>query len=100
MHCMLQGNIMKTYETHAKSNSEWKFAACAARWETERLGSPRTEVNCTVTHCVYQNLWYNNGRFFLLVDGPDAVVSHCHLHCKDLLYARSTIAIMASRSLT
>ncbi|EIE21972.1 hypothetical protein COCSUDRAFT_66769 [Coccomyxa subellipsoidea C-169] len=53
--CIVQG--------HAGSNE----------WETERLGSPRTEVNCTVTHCVYQNLWYNNGRFFLLVDGPDAV---------------------------
>ena len=46
----------------------------AARWATEREGSPRSEVNCTVTHCIYENLWYNNGRFYLLVDGPHPVV--------------------------
>ncbi|CAL8471513.1 g11055 [Coccomyxa elongata] len=42
-------------------------------WATEREGSPRSEVNCTVTHCIYENLWYNNGRFYLLVDGPHPV---------------------------
>lgn len=45
-----------------------------ARWATDRERSPRSEVNCTVTHCIYENLWYNNGRFYLLVDGPHPVV--------------------------
>ncbi|KAL0050159.1 hypothetical protein WJX82_005404 [Trebouxia sp. C0006] len=36
-------------------------------------GTPRTEVECAATHCIYRNLWYNNGRFYLLVDGPAAV---------------------------
>jgi hypothetical protein len=49
-------------------------AVTGHRWEKERSGSPRTEVNCSVTHCIYENLWYNNGRFFLLVDGPHPVV--------------------------
>ncbi|KAK9813868.1 hypothetical protein WJX73_002532 [Symbiochloris irregularis] len=38
-----------------------------------RGGSPRTEANCTITHCIYENLWYNNGRFYLLVDGDKPV---------------------------
>lgn len=46
-----------------------------SRWSSDRMGSPRSEVNCSDTHCIYQNLWYNNGRFYLLVDGPDPVVS-------------------------
>ena len=45
------------------------------RWFSDRMGSPRSEVNCSDTHCIYQNLWYNNGRFYLLVDGPEHVVS-------------------------
>lgn len=45
------------------------------RWSSDRMGSPRSEVNCSDTHCIYQNLWYNNGRFYLLVDGQEPVVS-------------------------
>ena len=41
------------------------------------MGPARTEVNCRDTHCIYDNLWYNNGRFYLLVDGPDPVVRLC-----------------------
>ena len=36
--------------------------------------SPRTEVACTETHCIYERLWYNNGHFYLLVDGDTPVV--------------------------
>ncbi|KAK9828787.1 hypothetical protein WJX72_002076 [[Myrmecia] bisecta] len=42
---------------------------------TWRNNTPRTEVVCTATHCIYENLWYNNGRFYLLVDGPDTVTA-------------------------
>lgn len=45
------------------------------RWARDRVRSPRTEVNCSDTHCIYDNLWYNNGRFYLLVDGPEPAVS-------------------------
>lgn len=38
-------------------------------------GSPRTEVNCSASHCIYDKLWYNNGRWYLLVDGPKPVDS-------------------------
>ena len=59
-------------------------ALCAARWAAlHNSSSPRTEVECGTTHCIYRNLWYNNGRFFLLVDGPAPVVrpSDAHLCC-------------------
>ncbi|MEW5301672.1 MAG: hypothetical protein WDW36_004517 [Sanguina aurantia] len=32
-------------------------------------GSPRTEVGCETSHCMYTNLYYNNGRWYALVDG-------------------------------
>ena len=35
-------------------------------------------MNCSDTHCIYKNLWYNNGRFYLLVDGKEPVVSTSH----------------------
>ena len=44
-------------------------------------GTPRTEVNCTPSHCIYDKLWYNNGRFYLLVDGDKPVVSLSHDAC-------------------
>lgn len=31
--------------------------------------SPRTEVTCEKSHCMYTNLYYNNGRWYALVDG-------------------------------
>ena len=36
-------------------------------------GTARTEVTCDENHCMYTNLFYNNGRFYALVDGPDFV---------------------------
>ena len=31
--------------------------------------TPRTEVVCQQSHCVYTNMYYNNGRWYALVDG-------------------------------
>ncbi len=31
--------------------------------------TPRTEVSCQASHCVYTNMYYNNGRWYALVDG-------------------------------
>lgn len=31
--------------------------------------TPRTEVVCQTSHCVYTNMYYNNGRWYALVDG-------------------------------
>uniref|UniRef100_A0A1D1ZZ55 Glycosyltransferase 61 catalytic domain-containing protein n=1 Tax=Auxenochlorella protothecoides TaxID=3075 RepID=A0A1D1ZZ55_AUXPR len=44
----------------------------AAAWSWPG-GTPRTEVSCQDMQCTYQNLWYNNGRFYILVDGPNTV---------------------------
>ncbi len=56
------------------------------------MGAARTEVNCSDTHCIYDNLWYNNGRFFLLVDGSDPVV---RLHSsRQALYVAVTQGIV------
>lgn len=35
--------------------------------------TPRTEVTCSNDHCMYNNLFYNRGRWYALVDGPDHV---------------------------
>ena len=37
--------------------------------------TPRTEVRPHESHVVYTNLWYNNGRWYALVDGPKTVAS-------------------------
>jgi protein O-GlcNAc transferase len=37
--------------------------------------TPRTEVRPHESHVVYTNLWYNNGRWYALVDGPKTVNS-------------------------
>lgn len=49
---------------------------CRFEWHKE---SPRSAGDCVATHCTYSNLWYNNGRFFLLVDGETPVVSGLRL---------------------
>ncbi|GLI68019.1 hypothetical protein VaNZ11_012320 [Volvox africanus] len=36
------------------------------RWNND---TPRTEVTCQSTHCVYTNMYYNSGRWYALVDG-------------------------------
>lgn len=38
-------------------------------------GSPRTEVTCEKSHCMYTNLYYNNGRWYALVDGETYIPS-------------------------
>ncbi|KAL4853094.1 hypothetical protein ACK3TF_005878 [Chlorella vulgaris] len=40
------------------------------RW---RNGSPRSAAHCYDKYCIYDNLWFNNGRFYLLVDGDTGV---------------------------
>lgn len=47
----------------APGPSEWNF----------KNGSPRTEVTCDNSHCMYTNLYYNKGRWYALVDGPNHV---------------------------
>lgn len=39
-----------------------------ASWNFNR-GTPRTEVSCDNSHCMYTNLYYNQGRWYALVDG-------------------------------
>ncbi|PRW56929.1 glycosyltransferase family 61 [Chlorella sorokiniana] len=40
------------------------------RW---RNGSPRSAADCNDNYCLYENLWFNNGRFYLLVDGEEGI---------------------------
>ena len=68
------------------------FCLEPGRWQEDRGGSPRTQVNCSETHCIYENLWYSGGRFFLLVDGPDPVVSEGPLSGAALL-SQCTMAL-------
>ncbi|GFH18382.1 uncharacterized protein HaLaN_15177, partial [Haematococcus lacustris] len=44
----------------------------AAGWQFHQ-GTPRSEVGCDSSHCMYHNLYYSNGRWFALVDGPMAI---------------------------
>ena len=75
---------MRSYEYWDAAAEAWTStqpAAClvagvpqpADAWPAEGP-SPRTEANCTDNYCTFKNLWYNNGHFYLLIDGPDAVV--------------------------
>ena len=36
-------------------------------------GTPRSEITCDNSHCMYTNLYYNGGRWYALVDGSTAV---------------------------
>ena len=58
-------------------------------------------MNCSDTHCIYKNLWYNNGRFYLLVDGKEPVVSTYSLHWQHMPHAeRSTLNHLCNSVLT
>jgi hypothetical protein len=74
---------VEQYEYWDEALEEWTAtqpAACTVKglkkkgsWQWKH-GTPRTEVDCKTYHCNYEHLWYNNGRFYLLVDGPKTVV--------------------------
>jgi protein O-GlcNAc transferase len=62
--CSLQGNTMPGH-SHEHAAGAWQF----------HKGSSRTEVVPSSHHVTYRNLWYNNGRWYALVDGPRQVSS-------------------------
>ena len=76
---------MRRYQYWDDVRSNWTTrqpAACTVRsaanpgtlgWRW-RNGSPRSAAHCNDKYCIYDNLWFNNGRFFLLVDGEAPVV--------------------------
>lgn len=67
------------WDEAARNWTETQPAACVIRGVAQpqdwrwRNGSPRTAVDCKQYYCIYENLWFNNGRFYLLVDGPNTV---------------------------
>jgi hypothetical protein len=64
-------NHASSYRGRALAHGGRCARAAGRAW---RGSSPRTEVACTETHCIYERLWYNNGHFYLLVDGDEPVV--------------------------
>ena len=56
---------------------------CLARRHAWRTGSPRTEVDCSVTHCLYQNIWRATG--FQLERGGPAPDVHLLSTCRSAL---------------
>eukprot|EP01025_Chloroclados_australasicus_P033323 TRINITY_DN3394_c0_g2_i1.p1 TRINITY_DN3394_c0_g2~~TRINITY_DN3394_c0_g2_i1.p1 ORF type:complete len:602 (-),score=77.39 TRINITY_DN3394_c0_g2_i1:347-2152(-) len=78
------GTQKVAYEFWDENNQEWTSETpqeCFVQGERNPLDwkwhkdSPRSEVNCTDTYCLYTNLWYLNGRWFTLVDGDRPVPS-------------------------
>ncbi|KAL4450135.1 hypothetical protein ABPG77_010804 [Micractinium sp. CCAP 211/92] len=73
---------VRQYQYWDKARGNWtdtQPAACIVRgmrspthWKW-RNGSPRTAAHCNDKYCIYDNLWFNNGRFYLLVDGETGV---------------------------
>lgn len=71
----------QSYEYWDDTTRDWtdtQPAACLAhRIKSDEYtfpnGTPRSEVNCTDSYCEYKNLWANNGRWYVLVDGPNHV---------------------------
>jgi hypothetical protein len=51
-----------------------KGLAAPAKWDFHK-GTPRSEVEPKQSHVMYRNVWYNNGRWYALVDGPEHVPS-------------------------
>jgi hypothetical protein len=80
-------NANVTYAFWDSQEKKWsrdRPAACAPQgipapgppgW-TFNKGSPRSELTCDQTHCMYTNLFYNRGRFYALVDGPHHVPNY------------------------
>ncbi|EFN54929.1 expressed protein [Chlorella variabilis] len=75
---------VRTYQYWDSVRSNWtdrQPSACTPRglsnpgahgWRW-RNGSPRSAAHCNDKYCTYDNLWFNNGRFYLLVDGEAGV---------------------------
>jgi hypothetical protein len=74
------------YQYWDNTTSQWKDEqpeACSAKGHAQpgppgfefNKNSPRSEVVPYDTYMLYRNLWYNNGRWYALVDGPDHVAS-------------------------
>jgi protein O-GlcNAc transferase len=67
--CSLQGEAAPSssqqQQQQQKMASSWRF----------HKGNPRTEVVPSKHHVTYRNLWYNNGRWYALVDGQRQVSS-------------------------
>mmetsp|Transcript_33697 Transcript_33697/g.95336 ORF Transcript_33697/g.95336 Transcript_33697/m.95336 type:complete len:574 (+) Transcript_33697:210-1931(+) len=40
------------------------------KWRWPTAEGPRSDVDCNKLYCSYQNLWYHNGKWYVLVDGP------------------------------
>lgn len=71
----------KFYEFWDFAREAWDSeqpAACGAQQLTAeqvatydfRGRSPRSEVECFDSYCIYNNLWTTNGMWYVLVDGP------------------------------
>lgn len=58
------------WSTSLRSARAWSVPAIERNRSTD---SPRTEVSCSATACVYERLWYNDGKYYLLVDGDEPV---------------------------
>ncbi|WIA28051.1 hypothetical protein OEZ86_010636 [Tetradesmus obliquus] len=63
--CKLQGEPIPGASDQQTKPSSWRF----------HKGNPRTEVVPSKHHVTYRNLWYNNGRWYALVEGPRQVSS-------------------------
>lgn len=87
-----------TWSTSLRSARSWSIPAVGGNASSD---SPRTEVTCSSTACVYERLWYCDGKYYLLVDGdkpvePWALGKNVHLnvlHVRDAeQFARSVQA--------
>jgi hypothetical protein len=68
---------VRQYEYLDPSTGQWveeRPAACGQH-SSEPLqehawhgGSPKSEIECKGYYCIYRNLWFNNGHFYLITD--------------------------------
>ena len=73
---------IRDYEYWNETSKSWSSeqpAACRVQLdaptpEYQWYNDSRTTVNCNANHCIIDNLWYNDGRFFLLSDQENGTV--------------------------